>query len=50
MAIYFYQSIEEAKTSFILSIYRQLILFIPIVILLVKTLGVTGAMDYLSNN
>lgn len=43
VAIYFYQSIEEARTSFILSIYRQLILFIPIVILLVKSLGVTGA-------
>lgn len=43
VSIYFYQSIEEAKSSFILSIYRQLILFIPIVVILVKIIGIRGA-------
>lgn len=43
VAIYFYQSIEEAKSSFILSIYRQIILFIPIVIVLVNIMGIKGA-------
>lgn len=43
VSIYFYQSIEEAKSSFILSIYRQLILFIPIVVVLVKIIGIRGA-------
>ena len=43
VAIYFYQSIEEARSSLILSVYRQLILFIPIVIVLVNLIGVSGA-------
>lgn len=43
VSIYLYQAIEEAKSSFILSIYRQLILFIPLVILLVNVLGMKGA-------
>lgn len=43
IAIYYYQSIEEAKVSFVLSIYRQLLIFIPIVFVSVKTFGLIGA-------
>lgn len=43
IAIYYYQSIEEAKISFVLSIYRQLLIFIPIVFILVKSFGLIGA-------
>lgn len=43
IAIYYYQSIEEAKVSFALSIYRQLLIFIPIVFVSVKTFGLIGA-------
>lgn len=43
VSIYYYQAIKKAKTSLFLSVYRQLLLFIPIVILLGKTLGLFGA-------
>lgn len=43
MCIYYYQAINEAKLSFILSIYRQLILFIPLAFILVRYIGITGA-------
>ncbi|WP_027633860.1 MATE family efflux transporter [Clostridium hydrogeniformans] len=43
VSIYVYQSIGEAKMSFLLSIYRQLVLFIPLVILAVNIWGVVGA-------
>jgi putative MATE family efflux protein len=43
IATYVYQAMGEAKMSFLLSIYRQLVLFIPIVLLFVKRWGVLGA-------
>lgn len=43
VSIYVYQAIGEAKVSFLLSIYRQLVLFIPLVILSVNIWGVMGA-------
>lgn len=43
VSIYYNQAINKAKTSFFLSIYRQLLLFIPIVIMLVIKMGVLGA-------
>ena len=43
VSIYYNQAINKAKVSFFLSIYRQLLLFIPIVIILVKVMGINGA-------
>lgn len=43
VSIYYNQAINKAKVSFFLSIYRQLLLFIPIVIILVRFMGVNGA-------
>lgn len=43
VSIYVYQAIGEAKVSLMLSIYRQLVIFIPIVIFMVNRLGVNGA-------
>ncbi|MBU5317251.1 MATE family efflux transporter [Clostridium bornimense] len=45
VAIYYYQAMGNVKSSFLLSIYRQIIIFIPIVFILVKVLnlGVFGA-------
>ncbi len=43
VSIYYNQAINQAKVSFFLSIYRQLLLFIPIVIILVMKLGMVGA-------
>lgn len=43
VSIYYNQAINQAKRSFFLSIYRQLLLFIPIVIVLVNIMGVQGA-------
>lgn len=45
VTIYYFQAIGKAKSSFLLSIYRQIILFIPLSILLVGVLklGATGA-------
>ncbi|MFD3157724.1 MATE family efflux transporter [Haloimpatiens sp. FM7330] len=42
VAIYYYQAIEEAKMSLILSIYRQILIFIPLVFVLVRFLGIVG--------
>ncbi|WP_213973698.1 MATE family efflux transporter [Tepidanaerobacter acetatoxydans] len=43
ISIYVYQAMGEAKMSFLLSIYRQLVLFIPIVLIFVKHWSVIGA-------
>ena len=43
VSIYYNQAINKAKVSFFLSIYRQLLLFIPIVIILVIKMGIVGA-------
>lgn len=43
ISTYVYQAIGEAKMSFLLSIYRQLVLFIPIAVVFVKLWGVFGA-------
>ena len=43
VSIYYNQAVNKAKISFFLSIYRQLLLFIPIVIVLVIKMGVVGA-------
>lgn len=41
--MYYYQAIGEAKKSFLLSIYREMVIFIPLAVLLTKLLGVKGA-------
>ena len=43
VAIYYYQALSQSKISFFLSIYRQLLLFIPMFFILTKVWGVTGA-------
>lgn len=43
IAIYYYQAIGEAKKSFLLSIFRQLVVFIPLAIIFVQILGTLGA-------
>ncbi len=43
ICIYYYQAIEESKKSFLFSIYRQLVLFIPLAILFVHMFGTVGA-------
>ena len=43
IAIYFYQAIGDARRSFLLSIYRQLVIFIPVVLIMVNYIGVAGA-------
>lgn len=43
VAIYYYQAIEEAKLSLILSVYRQLLIFIPVLFLFVRLFGLKGA-------
>ena len=43
VSIYYNQAINQARISFFLSIYRQLLLFIPIVIVLVIKMGAVGA-------
>ncbi|WP_142413141.1 MATE family efflux transporter [Hathewaya massiliensis] len=43
IATYYYQSIGQANVSFVLSIYRQLVIFIPVSILFVKLWGLNGA-------
>ncbi|MBK1813786.1 MATE family efflux transporter [Clostridium sp. YIM B02505] len=43
ICIYYYQAIDEAKTSFLLSIYRQLVIFIPVSIIFVQLFGIVGA-------
>ncbi|ADK14587.1 MULTISPECIES: MATE family efflux transporter [Clostridium] len=43
VVINYYQAIGEAKKSFLLSIYREIIVFIPLAILLVQLFGIKGA-------
>lgn len=43
VGIYYYQAIGEAKKGFLLSIFRQLVVFIPLAIILVRMLGTIGA-------
>lgn len=43
IGIYYYQAIGEAKRSLLLSIFRQLVVFIPAAIILVQILGTIGA-------
>ena len=43
ICIYYYQAVEESKKSFLLSIYRQLVVFIPLAILFVYMFGTVGA-------
>lgn len=43
VAIYYYQAIGEARRSFLLSIYRQIIVFIPCAIAMVQWFGIIGA-------
>jgi putative MATE family efflux protein len=43
ICIYYYQAIEESKKSFLLSIYRQLVIFIPLAIMFVHMFGIVGA-------
>lgn len=43
VATYYYQAIGQANVSFVLSIYRQLLIFIPVSILFIKLWGLDGA-------
>lgn len=43
IGIYYYQSIEKARRSFILSIYRQIVIFIPLAVFLIGHFGLMGA-------
>lgn len=43
IAIYYYQAIGEAKKGFLLSIFRQIIAFIPLAAILVEMFGTMGA-------
>ncbi|MBP2022802.1 putative MATE family efflux protein [Clostridium punense] len=43
IAIYYYQAIGEAKKSFLLSVFRQLVIFIPLAFIFVQILGTLGA-------
>jgi putative MATE family efflux protein len=43
ICIYYFQAVEESRRSFLLSIYRQIVIFIPVAILLVQIFGIVGA-------
>lgn len=43
VGIYYYQAINEAKKGFRLSLFRQLIVFIPLAIVFVQIFGIIGA-------
>lgn len=43
IGIYYYQAIGGAKTSFLLSIYRQIVVFIPIALVLIDNFALMGA-------
>lgn len=43
IGIYYYQAIEESGKSFLLSVYRQIIIFIPLAIILINSFGAMGA-------
>lgn len=42
VAIYFYQAIGEGRASFLLSIYRQIVVFIPLMFMMAKLMGLIG--------
>lgn len=43
IAIYYFQVIEKPKESLILSVYRQIVIFIPLAIILINMYGSIGA-------
>lgn len=43
VGIYYYQAIKEAKKGFILSLFRQIIVFIPLAVIFVSAFGIIGA-------
>jgi len=43
VGIYYYQAIGEAKKGFLLSIFRQLVVYIPLAIIFTEMLGTIGA-------
>lgn len=43
VTMYYYQAMGEAKKSFLLSIYREIVVFIPLALFLVKIFGMKGA-------
>lgn len=43
VCIYFFQSVGKEKYNFLLSIYRETLLYIPIVFVMIKKFGVFGA-------
>lgn len=43
VAIYYYQAMGEAKSSFLLSIFRQIVVFIPLLLILMQMFGTLGA-------
>ncbi|WP_251860580.1 MATE family efflux transporter [Clostridium sp. Marseille-Q2269] len=43
VSIYYYQSMGKAKTALILSVYRQMIIFIPLLFILVNKFNIMGA-------
>jgi Na+-driven multidrug efflux pump len=43
ICIYYFQAINETKKSFLLSIYREIVIFIPVAIIFVKSFGIMGA-------
>lgn len=44
VSIYFYQAMREAKLSLVLSVYRQILIFIPMIIILEKIFGLSGVL------
>lgn len=48
VAIYYYQSLGKAKTSFLVSIFRQLIVMLPVSLILVKVLNLGALGVWLS--
>lgn len=42
VAIYFYQAMGEGRGSFLLSIYRQIVVFIPLMLIMAKSMGLMG--------
>jgi len=43
VTIYYYQAIGEARSSFLLSIFREIVIFIPLATLFIKVFGMKGA-------
>lgn len=42
IVIYYYQAIGEAKKSFLLSIYREIVILIPMAVLFIQLFGIKG--------